>query len=547
MLNWSYAVTSVDTRDFRVLKATLDSLTSAGFPSPVLFMDGIDDSCTLGAFGNWIRAAWGLYLRDPNADRYCIFQDDLEAVSNLRLILDASPIEDKQYLNLYSVDANSRDDVGWHPVKSKGQGALGLVFTNQGLRDVLTSDVVVNHPKDPKIGKVDIDGTIAYALMQKDYVELSHSPSLLKHTGDVSTIGNAMHPKEAEGWHKDVAQGLHLKVKPTILEDREPKIGFIGYNALTGLGEKSRQITTYLPISRWLIPPNHAYTASDYVPNCDYVYADTSDAGAIDGFVRSVDVVLFDESPIYPDILELCKGYGKRVVCVPAIEWTPVSVSDWLRYVDLFICPTEQCYYLLKDYLPSICFPWPVDTQRFEFKQRDICRQFLFCHGQGGVHDRKGGDVLRRALEVWPEMPVIIRSQQKQSWPAGASVLGQASSNSELYDLGDVLISPHSVDGTGLEHMEAMSCGMPVITTNGSPWNEAPALGRLSATLSVKQIGRPIDWYSPDPYHLVRICKEWLGEDISVSSRLVRKWAESRSFDVKAEQLAWLVRYGNMK
>src|SRR5262245_20355574 len=103
-MKWAYGITSVPERAWNgVLGATLQSLRNAGFNNPRVFIDGDYSSmclgeCTIvrrypriGVFGSWYLGMLELYLRDPDYDRYAIFQDDILASTSLRAYLDACP------------------------------------------------------------------------------------------------------------------------------------------------------------------------------------------------------------------------------------------------------------------------------------------------------------------------------------------------------------------------------------------------------------------------------------------------------------------------
>ena len=138
---------------------------------------------------------------------------------------------------------------------------------------------------------------------------------------------------------------------------------------------------------------------------------------------------------------------------------------------------------------------------------------------------------MREALELWPEMPLTVCSQTRETWPEGVRVLPHVENNTDLYKEGDVLIAPHTVDGIGLEPMEAMASGVPVITPNGPPWNENPALARIPTTVTEKRVGRIMDWHICNAKVLAATCKSLLGSDISQESTVARQWAESRSWE----------------
>jgi len=123
-------------------------------------------------------------------------------------------------------------------------------------------------------------------------------------------------------------------------------------------------------------------------------------------------------------------------------------------------------------------------------------------------------------------------------------VLKEVADSKDLYSIGDVLLLPHTVDGLSLEPLEAMACGMPVISTDGEPWNEYPALARIASDMEKRKVKRPVNWYLPKVDDLVRACQQALGSDISKDSMEVRQWAETRSWKALASSYEAMVRTG---
>lgn len=213
-LVWEYGVTTVPSRRETNLPATLNSLCEAGFGTPRLFVDGSDDptpyavferpvtcrpSPPLGIVGNWVLALWELYVRNAFADRYAIFQDDILTVGNLREYLDASTYPPNAYLNLYTHKENvqhTKGAPGWQLAIQRGLGALGLVFDRSAAQTLLASRHMVDKPAGPKPPRRHrkVDGGILEAMRIAKYKEWIHNPSLLQHTGMVSTIGNNYPP-----------------------------------------------------------------------------------------------------------------------------------------------------------------------------------------------------------------------------------------------------------------------------------------------------------------------------------------------------------------
>ena len=560
---WSYGVTTVPARiDDGLLKRTIDSLALAGFASPRIFIDGlmpksdpkwldeyivVERGENLRTFGNWVMTAWEIYIRNPLADFFAIFQDDFVAVRNLRQYIEASKFPAKGYLNLYTFPQNEQPKKGFYQTANqKGLGAVALIFSNEGLRTCLGSGHMINRPQNKNRGWRAVDGGIVTGMNKEGWKEFVHNPSLVQHTGDKSSMGNRAHEKASTFPGEDFdAMGLLAPVE-SVEANVEPdklRIGLVGYHAASGLGEVNRQIAEYIGISTWLVRPHRNQArGKPEVPGVEVLMGDVSNARLVNAFLSKVDVVVFAETEYFPGLIKEAKRRGKRIVCVPMIEWTPVG--GWTKDINLFVCPTGQSYLSLHKELPCASFAWPFDTSRFQFRQRSLCQRFLFINGNGGVGGRKGAAVVQEAKRLWPEMPLVVRSQKPLDWPAGTEVLPPVKENSDLYSEGDVLLMPHSVDGIGLELMEAMASGMPVVATDAPPWNEYPLLRSISTDIAPKKIKRTIPWCSPSPQDLVRICKELVGQDISYSSSECRKFAEENRWQGRAEEFTGLVRDG---
>lgn len=306
------------------------------------------------------------------------------------------------------------------------------------------------------------------------------------------------------------------------------RLGLIGFNTESGLGVVNRQMAEHLPVGTWLVRDHRLFPTLPKTPRAVPTFRDT------DTLLHYSDVILFAENPLWLDLPERAKALGKRVICVPMQEWFPPFDHPewtWPKYVDLFICPTLHCYDELKDRYPCIHVPWPVDMGQFHYRQRQVCRQFVFVNGNGGWRGRKGGDVIRESKRLWPEMPLVVFSQTKSEWPSSVNYRGQAADPREMYVAGDVLLCPHSVDGIGLEIGEALASGMPVVATEGRPWDEYPLLAKIPAAMERRRVKREVDWYLPNPRELVTVCKRLLGADIGIASMEARLWAQSHSWD----------------
>lgn len=221
-MRWAYGVTTHPSRRKDLLPATLASLKAAGFPEPRLFVDGTkspgewEDEFNLPVTarypavrvaGNWMLSMLELYIRDPQAHRYALFQDDVLACTGLREYLDWCPYPDRAYLNLYTWGSNyvvcpkdprGKPQEGWYPSNQAGRGALGLVFDRDALVALMSNQDAARHmvlrPQDPDRGWRVIDGGVVSAMRKAGYREYVHNPSLLQHTGHKSTLGKPASP-----------------------------------------------------------------------------------------------------------------------------------------------------------------------------------------------------------------------------------------------------------------------------------------------------------------------------------------------------------------
>lgn len=207
---WAYGVTTVPSRLKDLLPQTLESLKAGGFPKPRLFIDGVEDvtpfkrfgleitnhNPQIKTFGNWVLTLWELYLRDPLAERYAIFQDDFVTYKNLRQYLEKCVYTRKTYWNLYTFPVNQKlvpkdNKSGWFEANQLGKGAVALVFDRETVTTLLGQDHMLRRPQSSGPRKYRaVDGAVVTALRKAGWKEQTHNPSLVQHTGIRSSMGN---------------------------------------------------------------------------------------------------------------------------------------------------------------------------------------------------------------------------------------------------------------------------------------------------------------------------------------------------------------------
>lgn len=220
-MKWSYGLITTSSRD--IIKP-VEQLRKAGFDKPHLFVDSVvahpNRYFHLGlevtiryppvrVTGNTICALNELFYRDPYCDRYALFQDDILCTCNMREYLESLMWPENQaYLNLYTFPCNYELKPEWlkqgfYRSDQMGRGALGLVFDRKSICSLLSSDELLYHrafrgAKNPssgvrRIGYKCVDGAIVGAMKKRGFTEYVHSPSLLQHTGKISSSEN--HPQ----------------------------------------------------------------------------------------------------------------------------------------------------------------------------------------------------------------------------------------------------------------------------------------------------------------------------------------------------------------
>ena len=230
-MRWAYGVTTVPEREKDLLPRTLKSLAVAGFDQPRLFVDGVNPKASnypveqvsygqwdlemtfrwprIKTFGNWSLGLWELLVRNPNADRFAMFQDDFVTGKNLREYLTRVPYPKNGYMNLYTFPSNQSlapESYGWYEARElehgiayygkkqqTGRGAVALVFSKEAVVTLLTHLDFMTKPIEAADAHRKVDGCIVNAMNRAGWREYVHNPSLVQHTGTNSSMGNQPH------------------------------------------------------------------------------------------------------------------------------------------------------------------------------------------------------------------------------------------------------------------------------------------------------------------------------------------------------------------
>lgn len=504
----------------------------------------------LGTLGNFYSALTGLYMLRPHAGYFAVFQDDVEVAEGLRAWCDGEPWPaDAGLISLYTPRVLAGEATGWRSLCMgfyRTFGALAFVFRRDALVRFLTdARALAMRQTFPHAD----DGVVGDWATRTGLGIAYHTPSLVRHGGACSaTEGHGV------GRH-GVAEAVDsvARVAGWVAPPKAPgKVGLVGWNTASGLGYQNRDLAVHGGIDRWLVPRHPRFPTlpppAGATCRVDVVPREIGD-GAIRAWLDGLDWVLFVELPYVNRLAQHARGLGISVAHVPNWELSD-PCADWVNYVDLMICPTAHTHRVFRDWRAAYghawdltTFPWPIDVDRFRFRERRRCERFLFVNGTGGCpadrpdgsatpYRRKGMELLFEAARRAPELSFLAYSQVGIDLPVPANVEVRAApgDNRRLYDEGDACVQPSHWEGLGLTLLECQAAGLPLITTDAPPMNEfrpfrvVPAAGVDVVSL----FGcHPFAARHAGPDDLARVLREVAGTDLAEASRAARAHVES--------------------
>lgn len=269
------------------------------------------------------------------------------------------------------------------------------------------------------------------------------------------------------------------------------KVGVIGYNVNTGIGCIIQDYKNNLPIdSHYVIQqPNIGIDMKKIDGKC-VIQGNVN----IDDWLDTIDCLITIESPFIDDLFLKCKKRNIRVIVSVDIDWfTPELL--WWKDVDVFVCPNMYTKNQLETYgyKNTVYIPASVDTEYFKFQPRKKVETFLFNNGWGGVNARKGSSQVIQVM-YGTNLSIIINSQASISVDGPKIKLRVTNYDKRisLYEDGDLYLAPSKWEGHGIHILEAMACGLPVITTNSPPMNEY--VDKKEYLIRVKRVEHIKNW-----------------------------------------------------
>jgi glycosyltransferase involved in cell wall biosynthesis len=327
--------------------------------------------------------------------------------------------------------------------------------------------------------------------------------------------------------------------------EHDMKLGlFTAANTRSGLGLVCRDLVRHCPVDSLFALPTKHFPVEMFcdrqmtaLSNCpDRQHATTY----LDKF--RPDVLLTVEVPYDNVIFDYCRERGVRTAqLVMAEVYNPALTPD------LFICPTQHCYDKVKA-ANKILWRLPVGLSEFRYRQRrGRARTFTHIHSFDRENRRRQTDEVIQGFAMVPgNQRLIIHYQtmtltthytpdncpdSRVEWRCGVT------NPADLYAEADVLIASEAYAGFGRCAVEAMSCGLPVITTDAQPMNEivtgwlVPVVDRVRVTYGV--FNTTVNKVSPNGIAGAVLdaqaddLNEWSA--IARQTALMHKWTQKRT------------------
>ena len=206
---------------------------------------------------------------------------------------------------------------------------------------------------------------------------------------------------------------------------------------------------------------------------------------------NDIDAILFNEQRDYRIVIETKKCFP-NIKIGAYVDYFTEETREWFNLYDFVICNTKRHMEALSQHPQKYYIKWGTDTELYKPKDSENDK-ITFFHSVG-MSDRKGTDILIEAfiegkcyqdanLVIHTQIPIekICKYNKEQLEQYNIDIIEKTVTAPGLYYMGDIYVYPTRLDGLGLTMYEALSCGLPVITSDFPPMNEAVNndIGRL--------------------------------------------------------------------
>lgn len=257
----------------------------------------------------------------------------------------------------------------------------------------------------------------------------------------------------------------------------------------------------------------------------------------VDWLFHGIDLFIAFETPYEWNLFRLARKRGVKTILIPMYECEPKPLP---AYPDVVLAPSLLDYDVFKDEAKANFqieyLPIPVDRLKVPFRQREKALTFQHNAGHGGIIGRNGTTELLAAIPMLKsDAKVIIYTQKKIDFdhPKCEIRVGNFENYWDMWGSNDVFIFPHKFDGLSLPIQEALSSGMPVISTAIYPftqWLPQDWLFHAAEFMNIRAWDRHVDVAVIEPSVIAGMIDEWYGKSIAKDSSRANKLAEEISW-----------------
>jgi len=200
---------------------------------------------------------------------------------------------------------------------------------------------------------------------------------------------------------------------------------------------------------------------------------------------NQISLVIFNEQKWLMPIL-WCREAGVKTIAY--VDYYTKESVDLFDCYDGLICNTKRHFSVFQWHKRSSYVQWGTDIDLYKPREFSTEKNYVtLFHSCGMSPFRKGTDLLIRAVkDIKENFRLVIHSQVDllKEFPKLNEDIRYLIKNNKLelvvetvsapglYSVGDIYIYPSRLDGLGLSLVEAISCGLGVITTDEPPMNE---------------------------------------------------------------------------
>lgn len=253
----------------------------------------------------------------------------------------------------------------------------------------------------------------------------------------------------------------------------------------------------------------------------------------------NLDVILFNEQRYWEPLI-VAKKNG---FCIGAyIDYYTSDTIKAFKIYDFVLCNTKRHYSAFDWHSNSYYIPWGTDVRKFQPRVvTKKTRTFIVSAGWQGKYqgDRRGSLLAMKAFKkVKGNCRLLIYSQVpfndcRDEWKELITEDNRITFIYGTFDpfpyyQGDVFIYPSRLDGIGLTLAEAISSGLPSITTNSPPMNEFVREGVSGKLVDVDHyLGRNDGYYWAQSICNVRSLQNAIQYFVNIDNQSLQKFKDS--------------------